>query len=217
MNAPRSNKCNRVLVLVFLPCALLAIPAAALADEISVGAEAQDVEATHDEIRSLRDDLIAAINGRDTDALLPLLHADVILTAQAGSRLETIRGHEGIREYMNALLIGDDAGVRELTLNPTVDELTILHGDDTGIAYGESTDHYVLRNSSEFVLKTRWSSTIVKDSDGWKVAALHISSNLFDNPVLNGQERILKIAAAVLGILGLMLGKRRKPVATETA
>jgi len=47
------------------------------------------------------------------------------------------------------------------------------------------------------------------------------SSNLFDNPVLNAQGRIMKIAAAVLGIIGmivgLMLGKRRKSTATETA
>lgn len=164
------------------------------------------VEATHEQIRQLRDAMIKAINDNNVDALAELVHKDVVLTAQDGEKLATIRSREGVRDYVTRLLTGPDAGVKQITIKPTVDELTILHGDDTGVAYGHSTDHYVLADDSEFDLPTRWSATIVKDDDTWQIASLHVSSNLFDNPVLDAISKYAMLAAICTGLLGLVVG-----------
>ncbi len=40
-----------------------------------------------------------------------------------------------------------------------------------------------------FDLPARWSATLVKEGDRWLVANLHMSDNLFDNPLLAMAKR----------------------------
>lgn len=161
----------------------------------------------HDAIRELRDALIAAVNGKDIDTLTSLLHEDVILTAQDGDELATIRGRDGVRDYIDRLLTGPDAKVKEMTVRPVVDDLTILHGEDTGIAYGRSTDDYTMMDGSEFTLEPRWSATVIKGDDGnWLLGNLHVSSNLFDNPVVDALKRYLLFTGIAAGLGGVLIG-----------
>ena len=163
-------------------------------------------EETHDAIRELRDGLLKAVNDKDADAILSYLHEDVVLTAQSGTELKTHRKRAGVRAYLDELLTGASPGVKELQLDVTVDELTILHGDDTGVAFGSSNDHYVLSAGGEFELATRWSATLVKEGPAWKIANLHVSSNLFDNPVVDASKKAVYLAGAVAGIVGIIVG-----------
>lgn len=206
---------NRSIVLLALVFCVVSLKA--------FGQEAADLskqnhEATHAAIRQLRDGLIEAVNNKDLDKLTSLLHKDVILTAQDGEKLSTVRGVKEIRDYIDRLLVGPSAGVTKLVVHPKVAELTILHGDDAGIAYGDSSDDYTLRNGTQFVLNSRWSATVVKtDNDHWQLASLHISSNLFDNPVLNAQVKYATLVTVVAGVAGILIGcmgakaLRRKP------
>lgn len=192
--------------LLLLSLVLSLLPAVVVGQEVSTSAPTTD-EATHDAIRELRDSLINSVNSKDVILLTSLLHEDVILTAQAGDELVTIRSRDGVGDYIDRLLTGPNAGVKQMTVNPVVDELTILHGDDTGIAYGHSSDDYTLRDGSQFTLKTHWSATIVKDdASNWQLANLHVSSNLFDNPVLDAVKGYVLLAGIAAGLCGLLLG-----------
>ncbi len=171
-----------------------------------VPAEAGDSQAIHDSIRGLRDRLLQAVNDRNVEGLLESLHPDVVLTAQDGSLLKTMRGHEGVREYMERLLTGPNPGVKSLKVNATVDELTILHGDDTGVAFGSSADNYELASGSTFTLDTRWTATVVRTEGQWKLAALQVSSNPFENPFVSALRSALTWTALVAGIVGLAAG-----------
>lgn len=219
----------RTLLCTFLIAALGAVSIAKAQEPDTAAAEsaapAVDVEQTHNEIRALRDALIKAVNEKDVDSLLPLLHENVILTAQDGDQLATIRGRDGIRDYLDRLLTGPDAGVREMTVSPVVDDLTILYGDDAGVAYGSSTDEYVLRDGSKFTLKTRWNATVVRAADGWQLASLQVSSNLFDNPVLKSLTQLISLASGIAAVAGIAIGfalasffkRRRQTSATPSA
>jgi ketosteroid isomerase-like protein len=192
----------------------------------TAGAFAQDkeapkdkTEATHDEIRAVRDGVLKAVKAKDVDALLKYLHPDVVLTAQDGKEQKVIRKHDGVRAYLARQLTGPSALIKSIQPDVTVDELTILHGDATGVAFGSSKDHYVLADGSESVLPTRWSATLVKHDGTWKVANLHFSTSLFDNPVLTAVNRIMYwvggIAAGVGFLAGLavmwLVARSRKP------
>lgn len=171
-----------------------------------VDSVASDQAATHDAIRSLRDSLINAIHKKDIDSLTSLLHEDVVLTAQDGDQLVAVRKREGVRAYMQKLLTGPESGIVSLTTKPVVDELTILHGGDTGVAFGSSSDHYVLRDGGEFDLDTRWSATLVQVDGTWQVANMHVSSNLFDNPITKAMSKIFLYIGLASGIAGLFVG-----------
>jgi hypothetical protein len=125
---------------------------------------------------------------------------------QDGKELKAIRKHEGVRDYLHRLLTGPQPGVKSLQPTVAVDELTILHGDDMGVSFGSSMDHYVLSDGTEFSLPTRWSATVVKHEGKWKIANLHVSTNLFDNPVLDATRKRSYLDMALAGGVGLIAG-----------
>jgi ketosteroid isomerase-like protein len=173
---------------------------------LSVGAGAatrQAEDPAHAELRSLRDALVDAVNKKDVDALLRHLHPDVVVTWQ---NAEVSRKHAGVRAYLARMLDGPDRIVDEFTTNPSVDELTILHGGATGISFGSSRDHFNLRGGQSFDLNSRWSAAVVRQDGRWLIASFHASVNMFDNPLLAGAQRLALGGAAGALILGLVAG-----------
>ncbi len=163
-------------------------------------------EMSHTEIRAMRDGLLNAIKAKDADAILAHLHPDVVLTTQDGKNLAMIRKHAGVREYLERMLTGPKANIKSLQPTVTVDENTMLLGDETGIAFGHSADRYVLTDGNEFELPTRWSATLVKHEGRWKIVNLQTSTNLFDNPVLRTVARQTYWAGGVALIVGFLAG-----------
>jgi hypothetical protein len=86
-----------------------------------------------------------------------------------------------------------------------VDELTHLYGD-TGVAVGSSKDTFDMTDGRHFTVATRWTATLVKKGDRWKIAALHASGSMFDNPVLDIAKRALYWTGGVAACVGLLLG-----------
>jgi ketosteroid isomerase-like protein len=145
-----------------------------------------ETDSIHSELRTLRDGLVRATNDANVDALLSFLHPNVVVTWQ---NAEVSRGRAGVRDYLTRMMSGPNRVVSRFQTTPTVDELTILYGDDSGIAFGSSHDHFELLDGMNFDLNGRWSATMVKEDGRWLVANFHASTNLFDNPVLNLTRR----------------------------
>lgn len=104
-----------------------------------------------------------------------------------------------------------------------VDDLTRLYGD-TGIARGSSRDHYVLTDGTDIVIDGRWTCTLVREGDRWRIAAFHYSTNVFDNPLLTRVKHLALAGATVIGLGALVAGaaigrrlRRRSPGPTPHA
>jgi ketosteroid isomerase-like protein len=192
--------------MISVPC--LAVLLATLVG-VSGGQPAEDP--AHAELRALRDDLVDALNKRDMTRLLQHLHPDVVVTWQ---NAEVSRKPEGVKAYISRMTEGAGRLVDEFTATPTVDELTILHGPDMGVAFGSSRDRFKLTSGLTLDVNSRWTATVVRHEGRWKIAAFHASVNLFDNPLLAAAKRNLwgvGAAAAVAGTLvGMLLGRSRK-------
>ena len=119
-------------------------------------------EAIHNELRAVKDALVAAINESDVDAILEHVHDNVVFTGMNG---EVTRGRDELRAFFERMMAGPDRILESLTIDVTVDALTILYGGDTGVVYGNSVDNYKLTSGLEFDVTTRWSSTLVKEGD----------------------------------------------------
>ena len=167
-------------------------------------------EATHDELRALRDGLLDAINKGDIERQLSYFHPNAVITWH---NAEVSRGHDGIRKYMTGMLQGPDKVVESFKADVNVDELTILYGGDTGISFGSAVEHFAMTSGRTLDLSARWSATLVKQDGRWLIASLHASDNLFDNPLLNMARRMawwVGGGALVVGLaLGFLLGRRR--------
>lgn len=162
---------------------------------------------THDEIRKLRDDILAALQRGDIDAVLPHLHPNVVFTPMNN---EVARGPQGVKAYFQKMMTGPDRRVAEMRLNMEVDRLTDLYGD-TGLAFGSSNDFYRLASGPSFNVPTRWTCSLVRENGRWLITSFHSSANAFDNPILARQKRATALPMAGLGIVaglasGLLLG-----------
>lgn len=168
-------------------------------------------EAVHNELRALRDGLLDAMSKGDIERELTYLHPNVVVTWH---NAEVSRGRDGVRTYLNRMLTGPDKVVESYKADVTVDELTILYGGDIGVSFGSGVEHFKMTSGRTFDLPARWSATLVKEGDRWLIANLHVSDNLFDNPLLNMAKRtagwVGGIGLALGLIIGFFLGRRRK-------
>jgi ketosteroid isomerase-like protein len=169
----------------------------------------------HGELRALRDRLLDAFNRNDLDALLKDVHPNAVLTWQNG---EVSRGHDGIRAYYARMMSGPNRIVESVRATADVDELTILYGDRTGLAFGNLGEDFRLTDGTDFHLDNRWTATVVKDGGRWVVAGLHVSANVFDNPIQRIAMRRVAlwaggaalVAGLLLGVVGTRLAGRRR-------
>ncbi len=161
----------------------------------------------HNELRALRTEVIESIAKGDIERVMRHVHTNVVITWQNG---EVCRGHQGLRDFFNRM--GKDV-FKGYKVPPTPDELTILHGGDTGVSFGETVAAYRLLGK-EIELKSRWTATLVKQEGHWLLAGYHVSMNVLDNPILAAAKGSLVWAAAtalVVGLVaGVVLGKRKK-------
>lgn len=163
----------------------------------------------HDELRALRTQVIDGIRKGDIDAVLTHVHPNVVVTWQNS---EVCRGTDGLKAFFNRMGKQTFKGYK---VPPTPDELTILHGGDTGISFGKVVGQYTLLGK-ELEFTSRWTATLVKENGHWLLASYHVSLNALDNPLLNSAKSSLIGVAIGAGLAGLVVGwiiGRRKTAA----
>ena len=165
----------------------------------------------HQELRQLRNGLLEAMNKGDLEGTLKFLHTNCVITWH---NAEVSRGREGMRAYYNRVMTGPNKIVESFTCSLKVDELTILYGDNMGVCFGSSDEHFKLATGKDLDVKGRWTATLVKEDGRWLIASLHASTNLFDNVMLDLAKKTAEIAAVICLIVGLtigwLVGRRRK-------
>lgn len=159
-------------------------------------------EADREQLRLLREALTEAVIAGDVEKQIEYVHADVVTVWQNN---QIARGHDGLREFMGEISSGDENIFQGYTERPTSDEVRILPGGNTAIAYGKSVPHYKWLGI-EFDLENRWTATLLKSDDQWKIAAYHVSGNIVDNPVLTAAKNSVYWVAGIALVIGLAVG-----------
>jgi len=52
----------------------------------------------------------------------------------------------------------------------------------------------------------RWSATLVREGNQWLIANLHVSTNIFENPLLEITKKVFFTAGAIAIVIALALG-----------
>lgn len=181
------------------PSAIIGRIALILTLSMAAPAAAQPEDPAHEELRSMRAALLGAITAGDIERVLPMLDENVVITWQNG---EVNRGHAGVKAFFERMGRQSFGGYK---VPPEPDELTILHGGDTGLSFGRSVGQFNLLGSS-WEFENRWTATLVKRDGQWKLASYHVSWNALDNPLLNAATQSLYPATIVALVAGLLLG-----------
>jgi uncharacterized protein (TIGR02246 family) len=191
----------------FAFCLALMLPAAA-------PAQPADRAKDHEQLRALLAQGADALNKRNFDAIAKNIHPNfTIITADSRKHV----GLDAFRKYYTGLFEGPNAMLKNFETKVTADEETRFIDANTGVVYGTSQETYTFRDGDTRIMQTRWSAVTNKDQDGWKLVNVHFSTNVLDNPVVDGVKSFylkLAIGAAVLGlVLGALLFAllRRRP------
>jgi uncharacterized protein (TIGR02246 family) len=193
----------------------LIFPALLFLISLPTGARAQTPadpkDPAHQELRDIKDSLVKAFNQRDYEGFMRHLHPNVVATWQ---NAEVARGHAGIQAFMKKMSEGETKEVESVTAKVEVDELASLY-QNSAVAFGSLEQDFKFVDGLDIMLRSRWTATFLKEDGHWLLAAVHVSANVFDNPVLSLAVRKTAIwtgLGAVLlgGVGGWLLGRRRK-------
>jgi len=202
------TKLRLTIVLTSMMISLCAFPKPSVSAEMTV-TEA----AVHQVLRQAKDDMLDAINRSDIDALSAHVHSNVVLTVENGQRY---RGLADVRAFYNTIMDGEAKALKEFKVEQfEVDELSILYGDDTAIAFGSAVSKYVPINGPSLTVPSKWSTTLVRENGKWLVSAFHNTVDFTDNPLLDTivwqAGMMWGVGGAIAGIvIGLFIGRRKR-------
>jgi ketosteroid isomerase-like protein len=160
--------------------------------------------ALHTELRALRDRAVAAVNKRDTDALMKELDANIVFTAMNN---EVVFGIDQAKAYYQRMMVGAGRIVEDMKLSIETDRLSNLYENkNIAVAAGSSTAHFKLTTGMEFDVPMRWSATVRRANGKWSLVNVHFSANMFDNPALDALKASTKWIAIGCGLVALLIG-----------
>lgn len=168
----------------------------------------------HDELRALQAAMEDALNTGNLDALLEHVDDTVVFTAM---NAEAGYGKEGIREYFDRMMKGPKKVVENIKVDFVPDQLAVFYGPDVALSAGRADSHYELTSGMKFDVAARYTVSMARRGGRWLVTSAHYSTNMFKNPVLDAQRKVLITAGAaatvIVGLIAFFLGRRnrRKP------
>jgi ketosteroid isomerase-like protein len=207
---------KRILVaaLLLASCSVYAGDAQAIMERVPAGADdkqmvttAPQTEAIHEELRGLLRGIETAINDEKYADLKPYFSENLRVTTINQNVINT---PDGIDAYFKEWF-GEGGYLKKLNIKLEADALTELHGvpgnPSWGLVYGNGIENYQLTDGRKLDMKTRWTATVIKEADGkWRILALHIGTNFYDNPIFAAVKDSTKYYAAGGLVAGLLLG-----------
>lgn len=156
-----------------------------------------------------------AINAQNIEGLLAVMRPDCTVTWW---NAEISRGHDQIRAYYRRMVKDDGRLISKYTTAAKLGGHArfLGSGGDIAVADGSMVDEFFPIIRGPFKLDSRWSVTLAKSAAGeWKIATLHLSSNVFTNTLINELKHVMWVAGSAALAAGLvagwLLGSRRKP------
>ena len=167
---------------------------------------AQDEEREEDRkaMRAILADVELAINSQAFESIEHHLDPQVVITFQ---NAVVARGIEEIKAYRERMLNSPYAVLANYHSKAAVEAPAVFHGD-TAVAYGTAVDTFNFKIIN-LDLHVRWSATLMKQNGIWKVIAIHFSTNLFNNTVVNVLLHSLWVVALLSLLVGYRIGRRR--------
>lgn len=170
-------------------------------------ANEEKINAIHQELRNLLQGIETAINTEKYDDLKHYFSKELHVTT---INQQVITTPDGIDVYFKDWF-GKGGYLKKLDIKLTPDALTQLYGDPNnpswGLVYGGGIENYQLTDGRYLPMKTRWTATVVKEADGkWRILALHIGANFYDNPIFAAVKDSTRYYAAGGIAIGLLLG-----------
>jgi uncharacterized protein (TIGR02246 family) len=152
-------------------------------------------------LRALMAEAEAGLNAQSIERFTALMSEDVTVT---WLNAEVSRGKAEVKAYYQRMVGGPGTILKKYVTKVSLGKPARFYGD-IAIADGKAADEFYPHARGEFRLDSNWSSAMAKIDGQWKIVALHLSSNVFTNPLLAEAEQMVYYAAGGGLLTGLAL------------
>jgi len=154
----------------------------------------------------------AAINAQSVDRMVMQMAPDATVTWLNG---EVSRGHAEIKAYYERMVKGEKRILDKYTTAAKVSApARFFGGGEVAVADGTTEDEFFPVARGPFRLSSNWTSTSAKIDGQWKVVGLHLSSNVFTNPLMDeAKSAVWYTATGCLAggfVLGYLMARMRR-------
>lgn len=132
------------------------------------------------QLLALMTEVEAGINAQSVDRLTAMMSDDVTVT---WLNAEVSRGKSEVKAYYSRMVGGEGAILEKYVTRVTLGAPARFFGD-LAVAEGKAADEFFPHSRGPFRLDSNWSSTLRKVDGQWKIATLHLSTNVFTNPLM---------------------------------
>jgi ketosteroid isomerase-like protein len=179
-----------------------------------VSSPAQDDPHKEDRKAMLRilSEVEKAINAQDIEGIIAQMHPNCTVTWW---NAEISRGHNDTRAYYRKMVKDEGRYISKYLTQAKLGAPArfVSAAGDVAVADGSMEDEFFPIIRGPFKLSSRWTATVAKSDGQWKIATLHLSSNVFTNTLIAELTQAMWYAggAGLLagGLAGWFLGKRR--------
>ena len=171
----------------------------------AVGADAADAR-DEDRKQLLRvfDEIVAGINEQNIERMVAQMDENATVV---WLNAEVSRGHTEIRSYYRKMV--NSSGAEDAILTKYLTQAKVAAParflGDIAVADGTMADEFFPIRRGPFKLNSNWSVTCVKRDGQWKIAHLHLSTNVFNNELLDESKQLVWYAGGGGLLAGLAL------------
>lgn len=185
---------NKIMVLVIL----------LLASLCSFGVNADQYDADRHQMKLMLDDIREKLNHPDQlQAIVPYFDDNAIVTFYDA---RTVIGPDGLKNYIQKMVTGSNPVLKSYKVYGSEITPATVYSNNTATAYGWIKNNFEFVTGESIDVEGRWTATLIKESDHWKIVTLQFTANLFDNPLLNAIEHKLIYIAVITLVVGLLSG-----------
>jgi SnoaL-like domain len=142
----------------------------------------------------------SSINSQSLERMVQQMDADATVVWANG---EVSRGPAEVLAYYDRMVKAKDRIITKYLTSAKLHGHARFLGDGTvAIADGTMEDEYFPVIRGPFRLSAKWTATAARINGEWKIVALHLSANVFNNVLLDEAKRAL----LYVGGGGLLLG-----------
>jgi len=116
-----------------------------------------------------------------------------------------LKGPEELTRFFDKMLGESNSVLEGISSVAAISAPAFFSSPNTAIAHGTLVDEYSFRGEGKMTLESVWTTTVVRHEDNWRIASLHFSANVFDNPIIDSSKKFIVWAAAGGLVLGLFL------------
>jgi hypothetical protein len=185
---------------ILLLLALLAGSFTARADEAATAPDpARDADRR--QLLAIMSEIEQGINSADIERMVKHIDETGIVT---WLNAEVSQGPEGVRQYFRRMIgTGAETILSKYVTHPKLDGHARFYGD-VAVANGTTVDEFTPHRRSVFKFDSRWTGTLVKRDGVWKIVALNLSTNTFNNVLIHELQGMVYKAGGGGLIAGLV-------------